>query len=575
MNRLGGPLQRVGGPAGITRATFIVVAVFATGIQVADMIDSFTPEQLPARVLIIVIPLAVLYGVLLAGRRLLLRDVDRRPRPGRTIAIFVAAALARGAAIAVLFPVLLGFSGNPAYRLTASVLTLVPTMIVTALIVAQARERAARRAELERALRRLEAASAEAEDDVRAAHEQIVERVRAALLVAVDDSAGAAPEDVVARLRSEVNDGIRPLSHRLAREVPAWSPVLESDAARGVPWRTLWRDVTLGRPFRPILVGTIAGLMTGPAAVSRVGVPEGLLYPMVLVASLIAVFMAAQAYVAPLLERIASPSVRAVVFLGAVVASCTAGVAIVSMAVTPIPALSVAVAVMGPVVAILVAVAQAVDANVRQVEADLEATTIALDRAVTRVHQVAWQRQRVLALAIHGPLQAKVSAAALRLEQRIADGTATSDAVDEALRTVLGALDEIDLATDAQSGDLRADLADVAEAWEGVCAIDVAVDGALAARIDRDPTTARVVVDVFTEACSNAVRHARAREIDLRIDEADDGLLRVVVEDDGRPGATSGSGLGTALLDEIAVRWERRSDAASTRLEVVLPPPQV
>jgi len=238
-----------------------------------------------------------------------------------------------------------------------------------------------------------------------------------------------------------------------------------------------------------------------------------------------------------------------------------------------VPPHVVAVPVIGSLVAVLIALAQALDAALRRVEADLEAAAIALDRAVVRVQQVAWQRQRVLALAIHGPLQARVSAAALRLEQRIADGTATADAVDEALRTVLDALDQIDVAADAEVGDLVADLEDVAEAWDGVCAVGIAVDGALARRIDHDPVSARVVVDVFTEACSNAVRHARAQTVDLRIDEDAAGLLNLVVRDDGRGGGGTGDGLGTRLLNEVALSWQRTSDGGRTELLVVLPAP--
>lgn len=573
MTRVREALARIGGPAGISRATFPVVLVFTVGMQVSDAIDSFAPDQVPGRIAVILVPYAILCGVLLAGRRLFLRDVDRRPRPGRTLAVFAAAVVARGAAIGLLFPPLLGLPGNPGYRIAGSVLVLLPVLSATALIVDRARSRAIRRATLERAERRLEDAGRTADEEIRAAHARIVERVRTTLLAAVEDSAGAAPQAVVARLRAEVDEGIRPLSHRLARSMPTWFPALDAAAAGTVAWRELWRDMTLGRPFRPVLLGAILGLMTIPAATNRAGLAHGLAFAAVIAIALAALTLAAERCVGPLLARSGSATLRAALFLVTLVAVCGVSTAIASVAVVVVAPHVVAVPVIGPLVAVLIALAQALDTAVRRVEADLEASAIALDRAVVRVQQVAWQRQRVLALAIHGPLQARISAAALRLEQEIAAGTASVAAVDEALRSVVDALDEVDLSGQGQAGDLRVDLADVAEAWDGVCAVDVAVDEALARRIDDDPVSARVIVDVVTEACSNAVRHARARAVELRIDEDASGALRLLVRDDGRGGTARGDGLGTRLLDEVALSWDRRTTAGGTELTVLLPAP--
>lgn len=572
MSGLRDALRRIGGPSAVSWPSFWVVAVVALIVQAADAIGAFEPRQLPARVAVYLAGMSAMFAVLLVLRRLLLRDVDATPRPWRTIGVFAVAALVRGATIALLLHLLVGIPGNLPYRLVASVLILVPVLMVTALIVDRARSRAALRGELEGAADRLRAASSGADSEIQRTHATIVESIRRTLLAAVDESVGAAPDEVVARLRREVDEGIRPLSHRLSATVPTWSPASLADAPGDVAWRHLWRDVTLGEPYRPLVIGPVAAGMVLAAAVTRFGIVTGLTYSALLGIALFVTFTACRLLVAPRLRRMSSAAARTAIFAVTVVLASGAAALVVVLAVDPNPGLAVAIAVVTPMIALLIAVAQAVDANLREVEAELEATTIALDHASARVLQVAWQRQRVLALAIHGPLQAKVSAAALRLEQQIAAGTATEAAVDEALGSVLEALDQIDLGG-GQAGDVRADLNEVAEAWEGVCAISVEVDERLASRIDRDPACARVIVDVFTEACSNAVRHARARAVDLWIDEDESDLIRLTVRDDGRAGEERERGLGSRLLDEVALRWDRQSDAGGTELSVLLPAP--
>jgi signal transduction histidine kinase len=80
---------------------------------------------------------------------------------------------------------------------------------------------------------------------------------------------------------------------------------------------------------------------------------------------------------------------------------------------------------------------------------------------------------------------------------------------------------------------------------------------------------------VVSEALTNAVKHAEASAVDVRI-EAVDGVLRVSVQDDGVGGAQFGQGSGLvglkdrveALGGRIAVSSE---PGAGTALNVELP----
>lgn len=574
MNELRTVLRSVGGPSAISWPAFWVVLIITVPLQLTDAIGSSTLRDIPGRLAVVVLGTAVLFAVLLGGRRLLLRDVATRPRPGRTLAVFLVATVLRGLAIAVLLDLLVDLESPVAYRVGASVATILPVLIVMALVVDRSRTQARRRAELAAAAERLRIAEEYAQREIDVAHTATVERIREELVRAVEEAATASPEGVIDRLRAEVNERIRPLSHRLATAVPTWSPQVDAVPVRGVAWRDLWRDTTRGRPFRPAVVATVSALMLAPAASVRLGLVLGVVVMIVVGGALGLALTLARAIIGPWLSRSRRASLRLVVFLAAIIVvyATAAGVLELTLRLASASALALVVAVVavGPLVAVLVAVAQAVGASLREIDADLETTTLAYDRAVARVQAVAWQRQRLLALAMHGPLQARVTAAALRLEQDVRAGTVSADAVDRALRDVVDALDHLELDTDAV-GDVRADLDDVVEAWEGVCAVHVNMEGALADRIDRAPVTARVLVDIVTEACSNAVRHARASEVRLSVEQDEVERLRICVRDDGTSGATQGIGLGSRLLDEVALNWERRDERGETVLEVVLP----
>jgi signal transduction histidine kinase len=89
------------------------------------------------------------------------------------------------------------------------------------------------------------------------------------------------------------------------------------------------------------------------------------------------------------------------------------------------------------------------------------------------------------------------------------------------------------------------------------------------------------------EACSNAVRHGKASNIDVRVTLSAGGdNLVIVVENDGDAvvskshqdtvAAITGlipvsGGLGTMLLEELTLSWSLTGAAGLTRLAAVVP----
>lgn len=177
--------------------------------------------------------------------------------------------------------------------------------------------------------------------------------------------------------------------------------------------------------------------------------------------------------------------------------------------------------------------------------------------------------RRDLALALHGGLQADLTASTMRAQQAIDHGDAASArrAMDEARNLIqqgwdLPELTRTDLQSTAQS---------VIESWEGFVDITLNID------VTREPPSRTVtqIREILLEGIGNAVRHGRATNIAITIDDHA-GDLRVTITDDGSGVTGSRVGLGSAMLDDIAPNaWSlSQSSTGGSTLAVALTTPE-
>jgi len=190
---------------------------------------------------------------------------------------------------------------------------------------------------------------------------------------------------------------------------------------------------------------------------------------------------------------------------------------------------------------------------------------------VARANTELWAQRRLLARELHGPVQAVVNAATLRLLDAEQDGLPIEVTLRRARIDIENALAHLAtvIAVDERSRphDLDQAIGRICGLWEGLTDIEVEVSEEATARLDCDPTLRAALVEVLTEACSNAVRHGNAKLIRAATTLTERGLLLEVI-DDGRPAESDTPGLGTSLLDEIALDWDRTHGDAGTRLGV-------
>lgn len=565
MSRFDAAFQRLGGPGAVTWwAFFISLAdrLITVSVQPANLSASFG-----VRVLATVLAQVVMFAPLLLLRFTLLKD-PLRPRPWVALAGFAFADVLRALALDQFLYYLAGLPHMPALRVFSGFLpTLIP-LIVTAYVVNTLRERRRELAVLLEVQERLAQSRAEAESTVLQRNEDLVHNVVSVLDAELAVLARKQPAEAVAQLQRTATDVVRPLSHELATSFATFEGPRVDDVTRQVSWREVMANAI---SERPLPVGLITLLLSGVFISAAVVFPPvrwlivGCLLMMASLLALSNVVLRRIMLGRGLFVRIA------LVLLACVVTGVSVGLTLrYGSGDWPSP---VALGAGGAAFVIGVSAGMAMVSGVLSARATVLADTAtavtALRAQVLRTRQLRWFHQRALARALHGPVQSAVTAAALQLADASPDDAGSADLIDGVRSDLMKVLDVLRSPQEDVSS-LSASLSRIVGMWEGVCDVTTAVDPEASEEIESDVVVRACVIDIVTDAVSNAVRHAKAKSVGVDLRVEDDGL-RITVTDDGavtpKPGR---EGLGTALLNECALSWSLSSSEPGHTLTAVL-----
>lgn len=566
--RLRDAMRRIGGPDAVTWPAFVVTYLIglvghfigggAVNASTLERASFFSIAQL-----VMFVPLVLL-------RVTMLRDRDR-PRPAVAMLGFVLASGLRGATLVALL-VAADAVTEPlwAYRIISSEVQAGTELVVCALIVSSYRQRVAQLSELIRLNRELASTNERSREQVAERNEAVLDRVRATLAAEFAQVVQARGEATVQALQRLATDVVRPLSHELERSLPAWHPDAEQEPSVGTDWRQVSADLVSGKPIRPGTTTAYIAFAFGVLALALFPeqAPESIALAVIgLMTTLTAVNLVLVRVLDP--QRMARS--LALLLLGITAASIIAPWIVV----LPIrdPAHTGPLVTLGPIIillnTVLVSTWYALRAQQERAQEHLVSVALELRRELARLHQVDRLHHKALARALHGPVQAAATAAALRLEHAAREGTLTAadtEAAEEPLREALRILDV--------DSDVTVSLDDalhrIVSLWDGVCAVEVAVTSQARAALDDDIPARTCVVEILTDAVSNAARHGHARRVTITIEYDRD--LQLTVTDDGETGGVSaGSGLGTKVLEECATEWRREALPAGQRLTATIP----
>jgi signal transduction histidine kinase len=434
----------------------------------------------------------------------------------------------------------------------------------------------------------LDRVTADAEGDLARAQAELQEVRERTRLDITDQVAGVAhtlddlprdPADATAelqacatRLHDLASTVVRPISHEAAREAQA-APVRAS-VSRWVAYRAVVVDAVTVDPFRPDWLALLLFPSILMTAIRAYGPIPGILGAASIVLLAAFVLLTGRRLLTPRLHRWAA-SWRFVVVIGVWALAAVASALPVALssgweisperswAVFGVPLLAYV-----PTTCAGIAIGTAIS-SAWALDEDARTSRIASLTWQTRLdEQRTWATRRQWGRHLHGSVQSALTSTALLIEMHLrsgADPSAVADQARERLRPVL--LASAEPPTEA-TVDVEEVLGGITAVWSRVASISVTLDSDSRAGLAADTAAAERVVEIVREGLSNAIRHGHAKQVTIDVATGEDGTVDVSVRDDGAWTARAGTGLGSTLLDEWCLTWERqRTDAGGTLLQ--------
>lgn len=449
-------------------------------------------------------------------------------------------------------------------RGTASVYSVLFALLASTVALGVVRTHAATRSRLMSEQRRLRLVKQRAMEQLQDLDEGLAQSIKADLHAAISEIGASQGALVLAKLRETIDDVVRPLSHYLQQRSAQWNlPEIESAELR-VRWGDVLREGLRVDRIMPLTNSSLLVIAGIPTMAQRYSLLATVLTSAAGMLVGVGAFAALKAAVRRLSHSWGDVAqalmfVATLTLIGALMGSVTLPLTLTE---SEPPALVWIAALFTPLGGILVALAVTGTQELEKADHQLEQATEDLAWETARTRAFYRQRQRALTHALHGQVQASLSAAYLRLSPLAEDEASLARELPKVSADLDRVVEQISTAPESVD-DCGEVVAKVAANWEGVAAVSyrIAPTADLAAKSD---TLARtVLVDLIPELCFNAVKHGNAREIDIAIDLLDPRTLRLSVCNNGTsPQPSVRKGLGTALLEECTVHWSRGPNAA-------------
>lgn len=189
---------------------------------------------------------------------------------------------------------------------------------------------------------------------------------------------------------------------------------------------------------------------------------------------------------------------------------------------------------------------------------------------VARSRQEFWLRQKQIAKIVHGSVQSRLNAARIRLTQAT---TVTPELVESVLSDLESARQELSRTPAESATDIQGQLTELADFWRGVCTFTFEVDHNSQQSLNADTSAAQAVMEVVSEGVSNAVKHSQAQKVQLTVTQVSPVSVMVELEhaSQERSVATTTSGLGTQILNQLTLNWSFTQDNGTALLQAEIP----
>lgn len=520
-----------------------------------------------------VIALVFMFIVLGFGKLALLRFASKRPLPALTLVTFAVSTLTGVVSINGLL-IEAGFTDrwNIGQRLLVALPGVFTIMVISALFVSFARDFARRNAELAATARELAVASnlstQRLEEKKTFFIDDVREQIHRALRALNPNNQAFSVDD----LKALVDDVVRPMSYALSLGTNADEPRRATLPNVNVPWSEVIEKSVRINPAHPTAVSLWLGGLFAVFFTPIFGL-RGLATAIVIAAIWFALLSLARAT----WHRVTSPLpawAGATVFSGVVLAVSLL-TALVTQMVTGLD-FTVVHAIVGWMtlnffMVWTVTVVYGVYAKLRETSIELERAVAELKRENIRVLNDFREFQKAVSRVLHGPVQEAISASIHRLQSVNEEQTQEEIVVDLQQR-IFSSLQDV-IQPEQVKIDLDAAVRDLSELWAVVAEIRWEIDPDIGQALSADRATTSALIELIREGCTNAIRHADARNISILVSPSDlPAAIDLTMTNDGKPFASKRTkGLGSRIFDERCLRWSCGQEGRNIVLRASLP----
>lgn len=546
------------------------ISALIIAIAYAVLSPQFVANQPLSSFIAVCVGQLTAYGVLLFAQ-MGLRGARKSAGGWYGLSTFVLAGIVRGVVIAHVH-LTLGLTQELQLplRIAASVETTTTVLIVIAMAADAIREQRLRlllTAQLEQRLEHVVQEISTASRNWRqGAGHSIADRLRNDL----QRMSSTQPHAAVDLLRNAAHEVVRPLSHELATASIPYVPSTPTEVPRSFDWKEAVADATTGGTTPWLYYALAVGYISSAWSVSQFPLVQGVAG----IAVLILTLWLGGKLIDAVLTRTALPAVGARIALFTFAVTCLSALAafgfwLIAGDHTEQWVLAIGTLVLAPV-GWMFALIGATQLQQERTLAELDRLSSELDWQIARANGHQWQQQQELARFLHGPLQASLNAAALRLDQRLQQGSLTEDFLDAVRQDVEAHVNALPDG-EVEDIDLQRALHRIVNMWSPLCAIDISVARELLAQLTADAAATSALTQIVTEGCSNAIRHGKATHIAVSIVKHRPGHLRLIIVSDGHSTGSPRPGLGSQMLDDISLEWSFGNTESGTKLMATIP----
>ena len=190
---------------------------------------------------------------------------------------------------------------------------------------------------------------------------------------------------------------------------------------------------------------------------------------------------------------------------------------------------------------------------------------------VARAREVHRQQQRILNFTLHGEIQAAFESSFLKLQLALESEGDSLEFRSELLELMKSAIENIYRDFKDPEPIVRV-LERVSVTWEGISKVKAVLDSNLSEKISSDSICNIALSDLVTELVFNAVKHGKSSNIEITFSFEDEATVSLAVINDGlAPKTVTRAGLGSKLLEESTLSWNRRVEDKKTITTALIP----